>query len=121
MSVRDLFFKARAKKLQENLKRRNFGCDYFDTKEEAKAFILSQIEKGMTVSYGGSVSNTESGLLSALKERTDIELLDRMVATTEEDRVAIEEKAMKADVYLMGNNGLSMDGELVNINSRFLS
>ena len=43
MSVRDLFFKARAKKLQENLKRRNFGCDYFDTKEEAKTFILSQI------------------------------------------------------------------------------
>lgn len=115
MSVRDLFYKARAKKLQENLRKRNFGCDYFETKEEARDYILSQLTSGMTVSYGGSVSNTESGLLPALKERTDIELLDRMAATTEEDRMAIEEKAMKADVYLMGNNGLSMDGELVNI------
>lgn len=115
MSVRDLFYKSRSNKLEANLKKRNFGCDYFDTKEEARDFILSQITAGMTVSYGGSVSNMESGLLDSLKERTDIELLDRLSATSEEERVAIEEKAMKADVYLMGNNGISMDGELVNI------
>lgn len=115
MGVKSTFYKLRGKKLLENLKKRNFGCDYFDTKEEARDFILSQIPSGATVSYGGSVSNTESGLLDALKIRTDIELLDRMSATTEEERIAIEEKAMKADVYLMGNNGISMDGELVNI------
>lgn len=115
MGVKSTFYKLRGKKLLENLKKRNFGCDYFDTKEEAREFILSQIPSGATVSYGGSVSNSESGLLDALKIRTDIELLDRMSATTEEERVAIEEKAMKADVYLMGNNGISMDGELVNI------
>ncbi len=115
MSVLNMFYKARAKKLEANLKKRNFGCNYFDTKEEAKDFILSRIKSGDCVSYGGSVSNTQSGLLAALKERADIELLDRMSATTEEERVAIEEKAMKADVYLMGNNGISMDGELVNI------
>ena len=115
MSVRDLFYKSRSNKLEANLKKRNFGCDYFDTKEEARDFILSRITAGMTVSYGGSVSNMESGLLDSLKERTDIELLDRLSATSEEERVAIEEKAMKADVYLMGNNGISMDGELVNI------
>jgi len=115
MGVKNTYYKLRAKKLEANLKKRNFGCNYFDTKEEARDFILSQIKSGATVSYGGSVSNTESGLMDAIKARTDIELLDRMSATSEEARVAIEEKAMKADVYLMGNNGLSMDGELVNI------
>lgn len=115
MGVRDTFYKLRGKKLEANLKKRNFGCNYFDTKEEARDFILSQIPSGASVSYGGSVSNTEAGLLDALKQRNDIELLDRLSATTEEERVAIEEKAMKADIYLMGNNGISLDGELVNI------
>lgn len=115
MNVKNAYYKLQSKKLIDNLTKRNFGCDYFDTKEEARDFILSQIPANSTVSYGGSVSNAQSGLMDALQARTDIRLLDRLSATTEEERVAIEEQALKADFYLMGNNGVSMDGQLVNI------
>jgi len=115
MSIRNDFYKLRGEKLAANLKRRNFGCDYFDTKEEARDFILSQIKENDVVSYGGSVSNTEAGLLAGLKERSDIVLLDRMAAANEAEREEIEAKAFRADVYLMSTNGISMDGQLVNI------
>lgn len=115
MGVRSDFYKLRGEKLATNLRRRNFGCDYFETKDEARDFILSQIKENNTVTYGGSVSNTEAGLLSALKERNDIILLDRMNAHTEAEREEIETKAFKADIYLMSTNGISMDGQLVNI------
>ena len=43
------------------------------------------VASGSTVSFGGSVTLTESGMIKALQSREDLTLLDRSKARSEEE------------------------------------
>lgn len=57
----------------KNMEKRNFTGVYCATKEEALEQALSYIEKGSVVSWGGSMSVAEIGLLDAVKNSADYE------------------------------------------------
>lgn len=104
------------KTLMENLENNNMKPYFCENKEEAKALVMSLIDKGATVTNGGSVTMKEIGVMDAVKEREDITYLDRNASgLTPEEVKEIYKKAFFADVYLMSTNALTLSGELYNV------
>ena len=107
-----------AKTIIKNLAKRRMEGYYCATAAEANEKVLSMIDSGTEVAFGGAMTLNESGILAALRERTDITLLDRDAAKTPEEAGKIYRQAFSADTYLMSTNAITMDGELINIDGR---
>ncbi len=89
---------------------------YCATSYEAVEKVLSLIPEGSSISWGGSVTLSETGILDALKEK-EYELIDRATATTKEERKALYSRVVGCDYFLMSTNAITLDGELVNIDN----
>lgn len=97
----------------KNLARRNIEGYYCATKEEALQKALELIPETDMVTWGGSVSIDEIGLLDAVKKRNPV--IDRDTAATLEEKVELMRKGLTCDTFLMSTNAMSEDGILVNI------
>ncbi len=112
--VKEAFAK-RAQLIIENLKKRNMEGYYCENSEDAVNMILSMMEEGSSIAWGGSESLKECGLMDALKNSGKYELIDRLTAKTEDEQREMYLKCAGSDYYLMSTNAITMDGELVNI------
>jgi hypothetical protein len=104
-----------AQKVIKELKNRNIQGFYFETKEEALKKVLEIVPRNSLVSWGGSVTLREIGLLDALKNgRYNIlDASDRSKGGAEMDKIA--HQALNSDYYFLSANAISASGELVNI------
>ena len=75
---------------------------------------MELVSTGDSVSFGGSMTLSESGIMDALNAREDITLYDRSKASTPEEIGTIYRKAFSCDTYFMSTNAITLDGELVN-------
>lgn len=114
MDIRKEAFKATAKTMIGWLEKRNMEGYYCETAAEAVEAALSQMPAGSTVSWGGTATLTESGMMDALKAN-DYVLIDRATAKTPEESREIFAKTIMADYYFMSTNAITTKGELVNI------
>lgn len=96
-------------KTLENLKRRGFEARYFRTKEEAAAFLASDV-KGRTVGFGGCMTAQEMGLYELLGKENKV-----FWHWKDADRAEAQRNAAQADVYILSANALAETGEIVNI------
>ena len=108
------FYEKQASELMKNLNRRNMDAFYCPDGASAVKKAMSLIRKGSTVSFGGSMTLTECGMMDALHS-ADIKLLDRARAKTPEETTDIYHQALSADYYLMSSNAVTLDGQLVNV------
>lgn len=108
------FYAKQAATIIKRLEKRNITGYYCPDSASATEKALSLIEDGSTVSWGGSMSLKECGLIEALKN-APVTLWDRADAKTPEEVQAIYRKAFLADYYLMSSNAITLDGQLVNI------
>lgn len=115
MSIRSDYYEKLANTVICNLEKRQMEACYCATVEEAKQKALSFLFPGCSVSFGGSMTLEESGILKALREREDIRLLDRAAVSTPEETKQIYHDALSCDYYFMSTNALTQDGELINI------
>lgn len=115
MNPKETYYERCADTLIEKLKKRRMDGFYCKTKEEAAALALSFLQEGDTVSFGGSMTLAETGLLDCLRTKKDISLLDRSAAKTPKEVEEIYAKTFFADAYFMSTNAITLDGELVNI------
>lgn len=100
--------------LVKALEKRQFEAYYCSTAEEAVEQVLSLIPAEDTVSWGGAMSADELGIKARLYARHQ-PLIDRDTAKTPEEKTQMMVQAMTCDTFLMGSNGISEDGQLVNI------
>ena len=108
-------YKHLAQTVLKGMEKRHMESYYCETVEEAKSLALSLVPAGSSVSFGGSVTLDETGVLAALRERTDIKLYDRNTANGPEEMKQIMHDALSCDYYFMSSNAITHDGELVNI------
>lgn len=108
------YYQKRGQILVNNLKNRHFDAWYCDTKEAALEKALELIPEGATVGWGGVLSAQQIGLFDALREG-NYNLYDRDRCETAEQREQMMKDALFSDVFLTGANGLSLDGQMVNI------
>ena len=96
-------------KLSENLSARGFLPRYFDTKEEAAAYLLESIQ-GKTVGIGGSRTVEALDVYDRLCE-------NNTVRWHWKDGPQVCGEASGSEVYLCSANGVSEKGEIVNIDN----
>lgn len=114
MSHKTEAFAAMAKTIIENLKKRNMEGYYFESSSECVKAIIDSIPSGSVISWGGSETVKEMGLMEAVHNGS-YELIDRTAAQNPEEARQIYAKTVLADYYLMSSNALTIGGELINI------
>lgn len=104
-----------AKTIIKNLQRRHIEGFYCPSGEEAVKKVSELIADGSTVTWGGTMTVRDLGIPEHLKSRGTLEVIDRDLAGTLEERQAMYLRAFSADVYLSSANAISEDGVIVNI------
>ncbi len=107
-------YKNTAQSVIKWLEKRNMEGYYFETAAEAVEAILAEMPAGSVVSWGGTMTLTQSGMMDALKTH-DYELIDRATAKTPQEAREIFAKTVMADYYFMSSSAITTKGELVNI------
>lgn len=103
-----------AQKVIKHLEARHMEGYFAASKEEALEIALKLIPENSVVSWGGSVSISEIGLKQAIKEGP-YTAIDRDTATNPAERKQLMKQSLTADVFLMGTNAITEDGQLVNL------
>lgn len=115
MNPKQTYYKIQAETIIKNLEKRQMTGYYCAEKEEAVKTAMSLTKPGTTVSFGGSMTLIESGAMDALKNRSDIHLIDRSLAKSPEEIKQAYRDSFCADTYFMSSNAITADGQLVNI------
>lgn len=114
MTPRELFHEKRGNTVVKHLQERGFEACYCKTGEGAKKKALEWMEEGASVAWGGSMTIQEIGLTKAVREG-NYRAIDREQAVTAEEKQEAAMDALSADYFLTSANGISEDGQLVNV------
>lgn len=99
-------------KTREGLTARGYSVVCFETKDEAREYLVRTIEN-KSVGFGGSVTLRELGLYEALSEKNRV--LWHWNVPEGTDPAALRREAALSDVYISSVNGLAETGEIINI------
>lgn len=97
----------------ENLQKNGMQPFYVKTKEEVVPLIKTLVEKGSSVSHGGSETLKQTGIVELLKNG-DYDYIDRSGLEGEELRQSYI-RAFGCDTYFSSSNAVTMNGELYNV------
>ncbi len=97
------------KKLEKSLIGNGASYKYFETKEEAKDYLLEALS-GTTVGIGGSMTVEALGIYDELCEKSEVHWHWKTQPIHE-----VHKKAAVAEAYICSANGISEDGVIVNI------
>ena len=111
---KELVYEKRGKVLVKNLQSRHFDAYYCANKEEALKKALELIPEGSSVGWGGAMTCEQIGLMKALHDG-NYRPMDRSLAKDMQARDQMMHDMLSADFFLTGANGLSLDGQMVNI------
>lgn len=111
---KELYYAKRGQILVKNLQSRHFEAYYCASREEALKKALELIPEEASVGWGGAMTCQQIGLMDALHQG-NYRPIDRDLCKTSEEREQAQKDMMFADVFLTGANGLSLDGQMVNI------
>lgn len=114
MTSKQQYNQINAKKIIENLEKRNIKGFYVKTKEEALQKALQFMPQKSSVCWGGSQSVLQIGLIDEIY-KNDYEIYDRAKAKNQEEIDFIYRKAFTSDFYLSSANAITLDGKIVNI------
>ncbi|MGI6217264.1 MAG: lactate utilization protein [Coriobacteriales bacterium] len=103
-----------ASRIIDALGRRHMKGHYAATLAEAKDVVLSLIPEGSSVGWGGSLSLGQIQVKDSLREG-NYQLFDRDKAKDSQELDQIERQCLATDVFLMGTNAITEDGQLVNM------
>jgi len=93
---------------------RQIECTYFETKEKMLEHLKTIISKNASVTWGGSMSLHEAGVIDMLRNGS-YNIIDRDKSNSPAEAQELMHKAFFADYYFMSSNAITEDGKLVNI------
>ncbi len=103
-----------AHQIIKNLEKRNMNGYYCETKQQCADLLLSLLNDGDSVSWGGSASMNQCGIPEKLKKSGKYTVLDREQFTADTMK-EFYIKAFSSNAYIMGTNAITLDGILVNV------
>ena len=113
------YWKIRLSDLKEVLESNNFEVHIAENVGQAKTVLEEEIipkTGARTISWGGSLTFINSGMYQALKNRTDLEVLDAYDKTlSDEAKMDLRRRALLADLFITGTNAVTRAGQLVNL------
>ena len=113
------YWQGRLKELKEALETNNFEVFLADNGAEAKRIVQEEIlpkTGAKTVSWGGSMTFTATGLHDALKSAAGLEVVDTFdKSKSSEEKLELRRQALLSDLFITGTNAVTEDGMLVNL------
>ncbi len=113
------YWKARLSHLKKTLEGNNFEVFLADDVEKAKDIVLGEIIPkcaSKSVSWGGSLTFTATGLYSALKDSGGLKVLDTFDKNiSREQALELRRQALLVDLFITGTNSVTETGKLVNL------
>lgn len=100
-------------KTMKNLEKNGIKPYFVETKEEVVPLVKTLINKGESVSCGGSVTLDETGV-KALMQNGDYDFIDRTGLTGKELRQSYI-RAFGCDTFFTSSNAVTENGELYNV------
>ncbi len=114
MSYKQQYYENLAESIIEKFNLRGIEGYYCADREEANAKAKRFLTPGCSISWGGSMTIQEIGLIDDLKE-SDYTIYDRAQAVTPEEKREMFSRIVTSDFYFMSSNAITINGELVNI------
>ena len=96
------------KTLEKNLNLHKIDYKYFDTSDEVKEYLRSELN-GEKIAFGGSMTLKELGLYDILRENNEV-FWHWETKTPEQRKIESE-----LTVYMLSANAIAATGEIVNI------
>ncbi len=110
------FWSLRLKAAKEAFEDNNYHVHIAESLEDAKNLALKEIIpacKPGTITFGGSQTLAQSGLLAALREQKKIKIMDTLDYTRPpEEMYELRRQALLADLMITSVNAATMDGKL---------
>lgn len=114
MTPKQKYYENLADSLIEKFGLRQIEAYYAADRDEALEKACRYLSPECSVSWGGSVTLNEIGLIDAIKA-SDCVVYDRFAVTTPEEKREMFCKIAGCDYYFMSSNAITLDGQLVNI------
>lgn len=114
MTLKQTTFQIQAQTMIQNLAKRNMSGFFFEDSASLLTYLTGQLPKGSTVTWGGSETLKETGVM-ALLTNGDYQAIDRADAKTAEEQRQLYARQVLSDYYFMSTNAITLNGELINI------
>jgi L-lactate utilization protein LutB len=115
----EAYWKIRLAEIKETLEKNNFQVFIADSIEHAHSIVLDEIIPAVSpksISWGGSMTFTGTGLYGILRARDDMEVLDAFAKNlSAEEVLGIRRRSLLVDLFITGTNAVTEDGQLVNL------
>lgn len=114
MTPKKQYYENTAKTIIANLEKRQMKGWYCEDSAAAVKKVLELVPSGSSVTWGGTMTMEECGLMDALKKGS-YALIDRLAARTAQEKKELFAKAVCADYFFISTNAITLDGELINV------
>lgn len=114
MNPKQQAYETLANTIIKNLSKRNIEGFYCSSSESAVSLAMDIIGENSTVSFGGSATLKETGLLDILKNSSN-QVIEPFSAKTLEEKRQFYLNCVTSNYFLMSSNAITIDGELINI------
>jgi L-lactate utilization protein LutB len=113
------FSKLRLSDLKTALETNNFDVYLAENKQAACKTVLEDIMPKLnvkTISWGGSMTFTASGLYEELKKNPELAVIDTFdKKITSDEMIERRRQALLVDLFITGTNAVTESGQLVNL------
>ncbi len=113
------YWTLRLEKLKSSLEKNNFAAFVVNDAAAARALILEELIPAIgpkSISWGGSMTHIQTGIYEALKNRSDVRVLDTYDRSmSPEASYETRRQAMLTDLFITGTSAVTEDGVLVNL------
>jgi L-lactate utilization protein LutB len=116
MTPKKQYYENLADSIIEKFNLRGIEGYYCDNSEDALIMAKRFLTPGCSISWGGSETLEEIGLIPELKE-SDYIVYDRMEAKTPDEKSIMYSKIVTSDYFFMSSNAITIDGQLINIDA----
>lgn len=113
------YWNLRLNAVKKELEANNFEVHLVASVEDARELVLKTLIPSIqpaSISWGGSMTFTGSGLYHALKDRGDVEVIDTFEKKiSKEETLERRRRALLVDLFITGSNAVTETGQLVNM------
>ena len=117
LNSKQKYYENVANTIIKNLEKRQIEGYYCPNRISAVQKALELMPKGATLSWGGSVTLIETGLMEAI-QKGDYKIINKDTAKNLEEQRKIYGQICCSDYFLMSTNAITLEGELINIDGR---
>jgi len=113
------YWHTRLQVVKKKLETNNFEVHVVNGAEDAKNLVAETLLPELaptSISWGGSLTFTATGLYDQLKTRTDVKVLDTYDKNIpREESLERRRQALLTDLFITGTNAITESGKLVNL------